>query len=94
MIYQFYANIKTYDNMPEQTNLLTEKNKNIFSTNDTFEIGDLKFILFTFHMILVIHVDLIYIIMKKKISIATDIGHMDNSILHKLRRKQFFIIRI
>ncbi len=35
---------------------------------------------------------LIYIIMKKKISIATDIGHMDNSILHKLEGSNFLLL--
>ncbi len=87
-----YANIKTYDNMPEQTNLLTEKNKNIFSTNDTFEIGDLK--IHPFHIPHDSSDPCGFNIYnnEKKISIATDIGHMDNSILHKLEGSNFLLL--
>ena len=37
-----YANQRTFDSMPEQTDLISEKNRKIFNTDDYFEIGDLK----------------------------------------------------
>lgn len=87
-----YANKKTFDNMPKQTDLIEEKNKKIFSTNDHFEIGDLK--IFPFHIPHDASEPCGYNIFckKNKISIATDIGHMNNEILHRLEESNFLLL--
>lgn len=87
-----YANKKTFDNMTEQTNLISETNKKIFNTNDYFEIGDLKI-----HPFLIPHdaaepCGFNIFNTNKKISIATDIGHMTNEILHKLEGSAFLLL--
>lgn len=87
-----YANEKTFENMPEQTSLIDEKNKKVFNTDDHFEIGDLK--IYPFHIPHDAAEPCGYNIYNedKKISIATDIGHMDNNILKKLEESQFLLL--
>ena len=87
-----YANEKTFENMPEQTNLINEENRKIFNTDDHFEIGDLK--IFPFHIPHDAADPCGYNIYNedKKISIATDIGHMDNNILKKLEESHFLLL--
>lgn len=87
-----YSNEKTFNNMPEQTNLISENNKKVFTTGDHFEIGDLKF-----HPFSIPHdaadpcgYNICY--NDKKLSIATDIGHMTNEILHKLEESDFLLL--
>ena len=88
-----YANEKTFENMPEQTSLIDEKNKKVFNTDDHFEIGDLK--IYPFHIPHDAAEPCGYNIYNgdKKISIATDIGHMDNNILKKLEESQFLLLK-
>lgn len=87
-----YANEKTFENMPDQTSLIDDKNKKIFNTDDHFEIGDLK--IHPFHIPHDAADPCGYNIYNgdKKISIATDIGHMDNNILKKLEESQFLLL--
>ena len=87
-----YANKKTFDNMPEQTQLINDENKKIFKTNDYFEIGDLK--IHPFHIPHDAADPCGYNIYNNdnKISIATDIGHMDNNILSKLEDSKFLLL--
>ena len=69
-----------------------KKNKKIFNTDDHFEIGDLK--IYPFHIPHDAAEPCGYNIYNedKKISIATDIGHMDNNILKKLEESQFLLL--
>lgn len=87
-----YANKKTFDSMPEQTQLINDENKKIFKTNDYFEIGDLK--IYPFHIPHDAADPCGYNIYNNdnKISIATDIGHIDNSILNKLEGSKFLLL--
>lgn len=87
-----YANEKTFNNMPEQTELIKEENRKIFNTNDHFEIGDLQ--IHPFHIPHDAAEPCGYNIYSEnnKISIATDIGHMDNSILKKLEESKFLLL--
>jgi phosphoribosyl 1,2-cyclic phosphodiesterase len=87
-----YANEKTFENMPDQTSLIDDKNKKIFNTDDHFEIGDLK--IYPFNIPHDAAEPCGYNIYNgdKKISIATDIGHMDNNILKKLEESQFLLL--
>ncbi len=87
-----YANQKTFDNMSEQTSLINGNNINVFNTNDYFEIADLK--IFPFHIPHDASDPCGFNIYKddKKISIATDIGHMDSKILNKLEESSFVLL--
>ena len=87
-----YANEKTFNNMPEQTELIKEENRKIFNTDDHFEIGDLQ--IHPFHIPHDAAEPCGYNIYNEnnKISIATDIGHMDNSILKKLEGSNFLLL--
>ena len=87
-----YANKKTFDNMPEQTNLIEEKNRKIFNTDDHFEIGDLK--INPFHIPHDAAEPCGYNIYNKdkKVSIATDIGHMEVDILKRLEGSNFLLL--
>ena len=87
-----YANEKTFNNMPEQTELIKEENRKIFNTDDHFEIGDLQ--IHPFHIPHDAAEPCGYNIYNEnnKISIATDIGHMDNNILKKLEESKFLLL--
>ena len=87
-----YANQKTFDNMPDQTNLIDEKNKRVFNTDDHFEIGDLD--IHPFHIPHDAAEPCGYNIFNsdKKVSVATDIGHMENNIIKRLEGSNFLLL--
>ena len=87
-----YANQKTFDNMPDQTNLISDENKKVFNTDDHFEIGDLD--IHPFHIPHDAAEPCGYNIYNnnKKISVATDIGHIENYILKKLEGSNFLLL--
>lgn len=87
-----YANEETWNAMPEQSKKISEDCKKIFIPNNTFEIGDLKVYPFStphdaanpcgFN---IFHKD-------KKISIATDLGHVTEEILNNLEKSCFALL--
>lgn len=87
-----FVNRKTLDAMPKQKEKLEEKNIHLFNLNEKFEIGDLKIKPFA------IPHDAAnpcgFNIMKedKKISIATDIGHMTKDIMKHLENSLFLLL--
>ena len=87
-----YANYKTWEAMPEQRIKISECNIKNFTIEENFEIGDLKI-----HPFKIPH-DAInpcgFNIMhnNRKISIATDIGHMTSNIIHKLEDSSFILL--
>ena len=87
-----YANKKTFDNMPEQTNLISEANRKFFNTDDDFEIGDLKIHPFHIPHDAADPCGFNIYNSNKKVSIATDIGHMTNEVLHKLEGSSFLLL--
>lgn len=87
-----YANEKTFNNMPEQTKLINDDNKRVFNTNDHFEIGDLKIHPFSIPHDAAEPCGYSIYNNEKKISIATDIGHMTSEILHKLEESEFVLL--
>lgn len=87
-----YANEKTWDFMPEQNAKILENNKKYFKPSENFEIGDLKI-----HPFKIPHdaanpcgFNLFH--NNKKMSIATDIGHMTSDIIHKLEDSSFLLL--
>lgn len=87
-----FVNQKTLDAMPNQRDKISDKNIKTFEISDKFSIGDL-----TIHPFSIPH-DAAnpcgYNIFKdnKKISIATDIGHMTNDILKNLEESSFILL--
>ncbi|MBR3325549.1 MAG: MBL fold metallo-hydrolase [Clostridia bacterium] len=84
-----YANEKTFEGIKQN---IPEDNKKLFKTNEKFEIKDLE--IFPFRIphdandpcgFTINHGD-------KKISIATDIGHMTSSILSTIQGSSFLLL--
>lgn len=87
-----FVNQETLDAMPKQKDKILDKNIKTFKLSENFEIGDL-----TIHPFSVPHDAAnpcgfnIYN-EDKKISIATDIGHMTNNILKNLEESLFVML--
>lgn len=87
-----YCNIETLNAMPVQKEKISDENRIIFTPNKKFKINDIEIQSFQiphdaanpcgFNLF---HDD-------KKISIATDIGHMDNNLLDKLKKSSFILL--
>lgn len=87
-----YCNLETLNNMPSQKEKIDEQNQNIFTINKKFKIKDLEITPFSIPHdaanpcgFNIFHDD-------KKISIATDIGHMDNTLISKLKDSSFILL--
>ena len=87
-----YANTETWDAMPDQSQKITDDCKKIFVPDSTFEIGDLKI-----HPFKIPHdaanpcgFNIFY--KDKKISIATDLGHVTEEILYNLEKSSFALL--
>ena len=87
-----FVNQETLDAMPKQKDKIENKNIKTFKVTDHFEIGDLKINPFSIPHdaanpcgFNIFHED-------KKISIATDIGHMTNDILTNLEESLFILL--
>ena len=87
-----YANIETWQAMPKQKEKIDEKNINYFTNDEDFILNDLTIHPFsTPHDAanpcgFTIHDG------KKKLSIATDLGHMDNFIIDNLEQSSFILL--
>ena len=87
-----YANSKTWDSMPEQSIKINEKNIKSFVIEENFEIGDLKVHPFKIPHDAANPCGFNFTYNNKKISIATDIGHMTSNIIHKLEDSHFILL--
>ena len=87
-----YVNQKTLDAMPNQRDKILEKNINLFKIEEKFEIGDLKIKPFSIPHDAANPCGFSIFKDDKKISIATDIGHMTNGILKNLDGSIFLMI--
>lgn len=87
-----FVNQKTLDAMPKQKDKLLSKNIKIFNVNENFEIGDLKIHPFSIPHDAVNPCGFNIYKGNKKISIATDIGHMTNDVLKNLEESLFIML--
>lgn len=87
-----YANKETWQAMPEINEKVQEKNRNLFNIDETFDIGDLKIIPFATPHDAANSCGFNMFYDNKKISIATDLGHMDNKIIKKLEGSSFVLL--
>ena len=87
-----YVNKKTLDAMPKQKDKISEKNINLFTIEEKFEINDLQIKPFAIPHDAVNPCGFSIFKDDKKISIATDIGHMTNGILKNLEGSKFILL--
>ena len=87
-----FVNEKTLDAMPKQKENISEKNIKLFNINEKFEIGDLKVKPFSIPHDAANPCGFNIFKDDKKISIATDIGHMTNGILKNLEDSIFIML--
>lgn len=87
-----YANSKTWDAMEEQSVKISSDNIKKFTIEENFEIGDLKIHPFKIPHDAANPCGFNIFSDNKKISIATDIGHMTSNIIHKLEDSSFILL--
>ena len=87
-----FVNQETLDAMPKQKDKISEKNVKTFKISDKFEIGDLEIKPFSIPHDAANPCGFSIWKDNKKISIATDIGHMTNPILKSLEESLFIML--
>ena len=87
-----YANKKTWDAMSSQKDKINNNNIKFFNNNEDFEIEDLKIHPFSIPHDAINPCGFNIFCDNKKISIATDIGHMTNNIISNLENSDFLLL--
>lgn len=87
-----YANTETWQAMPTQSQNILENNKKTFNNDNDFEIGNLLIHPFSTPHDAANPCGFNIYSGKRKISIATDLGHMDNVILENLKGSSFILL--
>lgn len=87
-----FANKKTWLAMPAQKEKILEKNTYYFKNNEEFKFKDLKIFPFSIPHDAANPCGFNIYNQDTKISIATDIGHMDNSVLDNLKNSKFILL--
>lgn len=87
-----YANAETWKAMPEQEAKIISDNKKTFLVNEHFEIKDLSFKPFSIPHDAANPCGFNVFNKDKKISIATDLGHITPEILYNLEKSSFALL--
>ena len=87
-----YATPKTYDAMPKQTEKISDANKKNIKIDEPFSIGDINITPFQIPHDAADPCGFTIVANDKKISIATDIGHMNNTILKYIDGSEFILL--
>ena len=87
-----FVNQETLDAMPKQRDKISEKNIKTFKVTDKFSVGDLDIKPFSIPHDAANPCGFNIFKDDKKISIATDIGHMTNDILRNLEESLFIML--
>ena len=86
-----YANLETWNAMPNQKEKIDEKNINIFNF-DKFNIGDIEVKPFSIPHDAANPCGFNLYHKNKKMSIATDIGHMNKDVINNLTNSSFILL--
>ena len=86
-----YANIETWNAMEEQKNKIDDENVKLFSFKK-FSIGDIEIVPFSIPHDAANPCGFNLYHRKKKMSIATDIGHIDKSVMDNLINSSFLLL--
>ena len=89
---QVYANTATWNAMQTQANKIEQENQKIFKTNLSFNIGDLKIFPFSIPHDAADPCGFNIYYKNKKISVATDLGHIDKKIISNLEDSSFILL--
>lgn len=87
-----YANSETFDAMPKQTDKISTENINRFKIAEKFQIKDIEINPFSIPHDAANPCGFNITNSSDKISIATDIGHMTNTILKQLEDSKFILL--
>lgn len=87
-----FATSGTWDAMPEIKAKINLQNQKSFKSNDKFEIGDIKISPFSIPHDAADPCGFNLLCNDKKISIATDIGHMTKDIIHRLEDSSLLML--
>lgn len=87
-----YCNIETLNAMPTQKEKILDENQIIFTPNKKFSLKDLEILPFNIPHDAANPCGFNIFHDNKKISIATDIGHMDNILINKLKDSSFLLL--
>lgn len=87
-----FVNQETLDAMPKQRDKIAEKNVKLFKVTENFSIGDLEIKPFSIPHDAANPCGFNILKENKKISIATDIGHMTKNILNNLEESLFIML--
>lgn len=87
-----FANEKTWLAMPNEMAKISESNKNIINIGDKFSIGDLDIISFSIPHDAACPCGYNIFNSGKKISIATDVGHVSPKIMSYLENSSFALL--
>lgn len=87
-----FSTIETFDNMEKITSKIRTNNLNYFKIDEKFCIGDLEILPFSIPHDAANPCGFNIFNNDKKISIATDIGHMNSAILKKLEGSSFLLL--
>lgn len=87
-----YANYETWEAMPEQKAKITKDNIKLFDISKEFNIGDLKIFPFNTPHDAANPCGFNVFYKNKKISIATDLGHINSDVLRNLENSSFIML--
>ena len=87
-----FSTVETFDNMEKVTSKIKENNLNYFKIDEKFCINDLEILPFSIPHDAASPCGFNIFNNDKKISIATDIGHMNCEILNKLEGSSFLLL--
>ena len=87
-----FANYETWSAIPNQAQKIDSKNRNIFINDTEFQIGNLQIFPFSTPHDAANPCGFSIVEKNKKLSIATDLGHMNKSIFENLKGSSFILL--
>ena len=87
-----YANQETWEAMPEIAGKVQLEKQNQFQVNEKFDIGELKVLPFQIPHDAANPCGFNLYYKNQKISIATDLGHIDSKLIHYLEESSFILL--
>lgn len=87
-----FATSQTFDAMPKQSEKISETNKKNINIDEKFSIGDIEILPFSIPHDAANPCGYTFFSDNKKISIATDIGHMTNDIVKHIEGSEFLLL--
>lgn len=87
-----FANYETWNAMPTQKQKIDGKNQNIFENNKEFQIGNLQIFPFSTPHDAANPCGFSIVNGHKKLSIATDLGYMEQTIFENLKGSSFILL--